>query len=95
LAVKAGTLRDAAAVEEVNTRQLLPKFGAKLYHLPFSFFVLPWVATALMARHFGASPLDWRAGAIGACAGTVTFALFRQVTFPHLFRQAVQRRNRP
>jgi hypothetical protein len=91
LAVNPATLRDAAAREEMNTRLLLPKLGAKLYNIPFSFFVLPTLVAGLTARRFGFSPEDWRGWAFAACVGTAAFAVFRHVTFPDLFRRAVER----
>jgi hypothetical protein len=91
LAVRSATLRDAAAMEETNTRQLLPKLGAKLYKIPFSFFVLPTLIAGLAARRFGFSPQEWRTWAIAICVGTAAFAVFRLVTFPNLFRRAVER----
>jgi hypothetical protein len=91
LTVKPATLADAAALEELNTRHLLPKLGAKLYHVPFSFFILPALVTVVAARRFHLSPENWRICAIAGCVGTVAFAVFRLVTFPNLFRQAVER----
>src|SRR5262249_54075518 len=91
LAMRSATLRDAAAMEETNTRLLLPRLGAKLYNIPFSFFVLPTLVAGLAARRYGFSPQDWRTWAVAVCVGTAAFAVFRHVTFPRLFHRAVER----
>src|SRR5262249_16426172 len=93
LAVKPATLPDAAALEEVNTRQLLPKLGVKLYRVPFSYFVVPTLAAVAVAARFQLALSDWHTWADAVCVGTAVFALFRHVTYPRLFRQAVERRH--
>lgn len=92
LAVKAATLPDAATLEEVNTRQVLSKLGAKLYRIPFSCFVVPTFVAVVVASRFGLARSDWHTWAGAACVGTAAFALFRYVTYPGLFRRAVERR---
>jgi hypothetical protein len=93
LTVKTATLPDAAALEEVNTRQLLAQLGAKLYPIPLSYFVVPTFVAVAVAARFGFNRSDWHTWAGAACVGTAVFALFRHITFPSLFRRAVQRRN--
>jgi hypothetical protein len=78
-------------MEETNSRLLLPKLGAKMYKIPLGFFVLPTLIAGYAVLRLGFSPQEWRTWAIAACAGTATFAVFRYITFPNLFRRAVER----
>lgn len=91
LAVRNANLRDAAAMEEINARFLLPRLGTKLYRVPASYFLFPALLVVGAASRIGLSRLDWRTWAVAACVGTAVFAVFRHITFPNLFRQAVQR----
>ena len=91
LRVYSATLQDAAAMEDMNTRLLLPKLGATLYKIPFLFFGLPTLIAGLVAPRFGFSPHEWRTWAGAACVGTAAFAVFQHIMLPPLFRFAVER----
>jgi hypothetical protein len=93
LAVRGAKLPEAAFMEELNTRLLLPKLGAGQYRLIVSFFALPALIAAGIAARFGFLLTDWHTWAGAICFGTGVFAFFRLVTYPQLFQQAVTRTN--